>query len=152
MQNAPAEVLKISPDALEIANQYLQDQDINKTANTLGIGVDIVSSTLDKKEVKSYVNQVFADVGYNNRVKMRAAMDALITRKFQDMREADVGSSKDITDILALSHKMSMDILDREIALEKLKDANIRNQTNIQINDASTNYSALLEKLLGAPN
>ena len=149
MQNAPAEVLSISPDNLEIANEYLKCQDVQKTAQTLGIGPDLVVSTLARQEIKAYVNHVFLDLGYNNRVKMRNAMDAIIKRKFQDMQEADQGSSKDIADLLALSHKMSMDILDREIQLEKLKENNIRNQTNIQINEGASKYDTLLEKLLG---
>lgn len=137
----------VSPEGLEIANCYLQLQDVSAVAETLGISVLTATLMLERKEVKTYINQVFYDVGYNNRFKMRAAMDALIQRKFQDMEEADTGSSKDITELLALSHKMSMDLLEKELQLEKIRTAN--HQTNIQINNDGTKYGALIEKLLG---
>lgn len=152
MDNAPAEVIKINPEALEIANEYLLTQDVTQVADTLGIDTAEVSEVLSRREVKAYVNQVFFDIGYNNRVKMRAAMDAIIKRKFQDLEEADVGSSKDIADLLALSHKMSMELMDKEIQLEKIRtSAEVKNQTNIQINGGGTNYNSLLDKLMRLP-
>lgn len=139
--------IAISPESLEIANCYLQYQDISKVADVLGISVQTASTMLERKEIKSYINNVFYDVGYNNRFKMRAAMDALIQRKFQDMEEADVGSNKDITELMLLSHKMSMDYLDKELQLEKMRTTS--HQTNIQINNDGSRYGALIEKLLG---
>ena len=106
----PAEVLDISPESLEIANCYLQNQDAADVASVLNIPQTLVTQTLQRKDVRAYIDQVFFDVGFNNRFKMRAAMDAIIKKKFQDMEEADVGSSKDIIEILALSHKMSMEL------------------------------------------
>lgn len=154
---APAEVVKIDPESLEIANCYLQTPDIQKVANTLGVGAELVATTLKKREVKAYVDAVFKDLGYNNRVKMRELMDAVIKKKLMDMDEADLGSSKDIIDILTTSHKMSMDHLNAEIALEKIKlevakaaAEPTKSQVNVQINNEapSSNYGALLEKLL----
>lgn len=150
---APAEGLAISPEALEIANCYLQVQDARKVADELDVSVEFVANTLARREVKSYVNQVFFDVGFNNRYAMREAMDAVIKKKFQDMHESDTGSSKDIADLLALSHKMTMELLDREIQLEKLKGENnsVKSQVNVQINnglDDGSKYGALINKLL----
>lgn len=148
----PAEVLEISPEALEIANSYLQTQNIDQVAANLGIGVHTVTSILEKREVKAYIDHVFFDLGFNNRFRMRNAMDALIQKKFQELEEAEVGSSKDIADLLALSHKMAMEHLDKQIQLEKLKQANIKTQTNIQINDGGSNYGNLIERLLNNGN
>jgi hypothetical protein len=70
------------------------------------------------------------------------------------MDEAEVGSSKDIAELIALSHKMSMEVLDREIALEKARSANtgkIKNQINVQMNDLGgppTKYGSLMTQLL----
>ncbi len=65
------------------------------------------------------------------------------------MDEADIGSNKDITELIALSHKMTMEQMDREIALEKLRGSNIKTQTNIQINDnGGSNYGSLISKLI----
>lgn len=147
----PAEVLTISPEALEVANCYLQIQDIPKVADELGLPVDMVTQILDRGEVKSYIDQVFLDTGFNNRFKMRAAMDALLAKKFEEMDEAGIGSSKDILEIMALSHKMTMEIMDREIALRKLNGTGVKNQVNVQINDAGggSNYKNLLDRLMG---
>jgi hypothetical protein len=145
----PAEVLEISPEALEIANCYLVKQSAQEVADELSISTELVTNILARREVKAYIDQVFFDTGFNNRFRMRDAMDAIIQKKFQELDEADVGSSKDILEILALSHKMTMETLDRQIQLEKLKGNNLRTQTNIQINEGGgSNYHSLIEKLV----
>lgn len=147
----PAEALAISPEGLEVANTYLELQDIPATALRLGIGTDKVSEYLRRREIKAYIDHVFADLGYNNSFRLRGIMDTVIQKKLQEMEEADIGSSKDITEILALSHKMSMDLLDKQIKLATIEGKNqvIKNQTNVQINEApgGTNYESLLNKL-----
>lgn len=149
----PAEVLVISPEALEVANSYLTTQSSEATAESLGVAVETVLQVLDRPETRRYIDQVFLDTGFNNRFKMRRAMDALISRKFEELDEAGVGSSKDIADLLMLSHKMTMEELSRQIELEKLKTKNtsIKSQVNVQINEGvepGSNYGALLSKLM----
>lgn len=148
--NTPAEVIEISPEALEVANCYLQSQNISKVADDLGIPVEQVAQYLSRREVKSYIDSVFMDLGFNNRFKMRRAMDALLAKKFQEMDEAGIGTSKDILEIMALSHKMSMDELDRQIQLKKLENekGGPKTQTNIQINENGSNYGSLIERLI----
>jgi hypothetical protein len=148
-QNLPAETLQIAPEALEVANCYLQLQDARRVADELDLPVALVTEILARREVKSYVDHVFMDTGFNNRFEMRAAMDALIKKKFQEMHEADVGSTKDITELLALSHKMSMDLLDREIQLAKAQQSTApQKQVNVQINDDGSKYSSLISRLI----
>lgn len=147
----PAEVLALDPEGLEVANCYLQTQSLTKTAEELGVSTELVASQLNRREVKTYIDGVFRDMGFNNRFKMRRAMDTLISKKFQELDEAGVGSSKDIADLLALSHKMTMEQLDREIQLEKVRGSNIKSQVNVQINEGGgggSNYGSLLEKLM----
>jgi hypothetical protein len=146
--NTPVEVLDISPEALEVANCYLQTQNLDAVASELDISKELVTQILSKKEVKSYIDHVFFNLGFNNRFKMRAAMDAIIKKKFQELEESEMGSTKDIAELLALSHKMTMDEMSRQIELEKLQQANIKNQVNVQINDGGTKYNTLIEKLL----
>ncbi len=154
LTEAPAETLRMSPETLEVANMYLQLNDTLKVANALNISTDIVAEILKKREVKSYIDTVFKDMGYNNRFKMRELMDTVIKKKLSDMAEADIGSNKDIIEILALSHKMSMEQYDKEIALEKIRADNLaaKSQVNVQINNDSTNYGTLLQKLLENEN
>lgn len=151
----PAEALTISPEGLEVANTYLELQDIVKTADRLGIDSSKVSAYLRRNDIKAYIDHVFSNLGYNSNFRMRAIMDTVIEKKLQEMEEADIGSSKDITEILALSHKMAIEILDRQIKLAALQEKQqvIKTQTNVQINSGSgngTNYDALLSKLIDA--
>lgn len=143
----PAEVLKIAPENLEIANAYLTYQSLTETAHALNIGTDIVSQVLSRTEVKAYVNNVFMDLGFNNRFKMQGIMDEIIKQKLQELEDAEIGSQKDIIEILALQHKMTMEILDKEIKLETLK-SGVKNQTNVQLNNYGGNHSSLIERLI----
>ena len=150
-QNLPAETLKIAPEALEVANCYLQTQDAKQVALELDLAPDLVTEILARREVRSYIDAVFMDTGYNNKFQMRAAMDALLKQKFQELHEAGTGSTKDISELLALSHKMSMDLLDREIQLEKLRTGTAPSkQVNVQINEGldGSKYSHLISKLI----
>ena len=146
----PAETVRISPEALEIANCYLQLQDAKKVAYELDLDQELVVTTLARREVRGYIDQVFFDTGYNNKFLMRRAMDALIQQKFQELEESGVGSSKDIAELLSLSHKMSMDLLDREIQLEKLRNTGgPQKQVNVQINESDgSKYGQLIHKLI----
>jgi len=145
----PAEVLQISPEALEVANAYLTIQNAQKVADQLDVPLETVSQILGRREVKAYVDQVFFDMGFNNRFTLRKAMDAIISKKFQEMDEAGVGSNKDIIEILALSHKMTMETLDKELQLEKLRSNSIKSQVNVQINEGGgSNYGNLIERLI----
>jgi hypothetical protein len=148
-QNLPAETINIAPEALEVANCYLQLQDAKRVANELDLQPDLVTEILKRREVRAYIDAVFMDTGFNNKFEMRAAMDALIKQKFQELHESQTGSTKDIAELLALSHKMSMDLLDREIQLEKLRAGTApQRQVNVQINDDASKYSALISRLI----
>ena len=149
----PAEVVRISPESLEIANCYLQTQDARAVAHELDLPVEVVTDHLGRREVKRYIDQVFFDSGYNNRFLMRRAMDALIKKKFAELEESDTGSSKDIAELLQMSHKMSMDLLDRELQLEKIRSGpgGPQKQVNVQINDGGldgSKYSQLVQRLV----
>lgn len=146
--SSPAEVVDISPEALEVANCYLVEQDLDKVSGELDIPKELITQILAKREVKSYIDHVFMNLGFNNRFKMREAMDAVLRKKFQELEESETGSSKDIAELLALSHKMSMDELSRQIELEKLRQSSIKTQTNIQINDSGSKYDSLIQRLL----
>ncbi len=84
---------------------------------------------------------------------MRAAMDALIKQKFQELHESGTGSTKDIDELLQMSHKMSMDLLDREIQLEKARSGTApQKQVNVQINDDGSKYQQLINRLIQGDN
>lgn len=145
--STPAEALNISPEGLEIANTYLEVQDINKTALKLGVEPEFITKMLARKEIKAYVDSIFFNLGYNNRYKLRGIMDKLINDKMKEMEEAGTTSKKDIVELLALSLKITQAETQRLIEEQKLADTQVRTQTNIQINGAD-NYTNLIERLL----
>ncbi len=147
--SSPAETVRISPEFLEIANCYLSKQSIQEVCLELDLPSDMIAETLNRKEVRSYINTVFADFGFNSRFKLNDLMDTIISKKLKDLNEADIGSEKDIIEILAFKHKMLMDQMAMEIKLIEVenKRTSIKQQTNVQINDSS-NYGNLIEKLM----
>lgn len=148
-QHLPAETVQIAPEALEVANCYLQLQDAKRVADELDLAPTLVTEILSRREVRAYIDHVFMDTGFNNKFEMRAAMDALIKQKFQELHESQTGSTKDIAELLQISHKMSMDLLDREIQLEKLRAGTApTKQVNVQINDDGSKYSSLISRLI----
>jgi hypothetical protein len=147
----PAETVRISPEALEVANAYLQLNDARAVAQELDLDPEVVTNLLARREVKTYIDSVFFDSGYNNRFLMRRAMDALIKQKFSELEESQTGSTKDIAELLQMSHKMSMDLLDREIQLEKARMTTApQKQVNVQINEGldGSKYSQLVQRLI----
>ena len=148
----PNHLVPISPEGLEIAKVYLETQDISITAKKLGIDQLQVTQYLEKPEVKNYVDQVYLNAGYRNRFRLAEVMDQIIERKLGELNEADIGSSKDILDILQFAHKLRMDELAAQTKLEAARASNVKQQTNIQINSpfGDTNYGKLLDSLLNA--
>lgn len=145
--STPGEALKISPEGLIIANAYIEKQDINLVAKELEVEPEFVSRMLAKKEIRAYVDSIFFNLGYNNRYKMRNLVDKLIDDKMAEMQEAGTTSKKDIADLLQLSLKLTEAETKRLQEEQKLAEAQIKTQTNIQINGADS-YTRLIETLL----
>lgn len=146
---APPETVQINPEHLEIANLYLQEADIQKVADILDIPMDIVASSLERREVKAYIDRMYYDAGFNNRIKINQLMEVIIKKKLQELEEAGVGSNKDIVDLIMLQHKIAMDHRNAAIAEDKARGNTITNQTNIQVNEASK-HETLITRILDA--
>lgn len=140
--------LAISPEGLELANEYLQCGSIEDAAKALSITTDKAVDVLNKTEVKRYIDAVYLDMGYRNRNNIAKVMDEIIESKLEEARDSEMFSSKDLVDIMQIAHKMRMD----EIKAENAKPS-IQNQTNVQINENTPfgegNYGELMRKLLG---
>lgn len=140
--------LIISPEGLELANAYLEFGSIKEASAALHISLDKASQMLEKAEVKRYLDNVYLDLGYRNRNKLGALLDEIIDSKLEEARESEVYSSKDLLDIIKVAHKMRMDEIE---AAAKHDTTNIKQQTNVQINESpfgQGNYGKLMEKLL----
>ena len=132
------EVTTISPEGLEVANCYLQYGNIRAVCDFMGVPENQVVEVLNKREVKKYIDTVYLDMGYRNKNNIGSVLDEMIASKLEEAQETGVYSSKDLADLL------------------KAESTNIRNQTNVQINDAALpfgqgNYGKLMEKLLNGP-
>ena len=141
-----SELIKISPEGLEVANLYLASGSLQEAANSLNISVQKASELLDKAEVKRYIDSVYMDQGYRNRFKLAALMDKLIDSKVEEAEESEMYTTKDLADLIALQHKMKMEEI-------KAEQAGLKHQTNIQVNQQENifgggNYGDLMKKLL----
>ena len=144
---------RISPEGLEIANAYWELGNIPAVCARLSIDEAKASEYLAKREVKAYVDQVYLDSGYRNRFKLAEVLDTLIDAKLEEAEESEIYTNKDLADLVQMAHKIRIDELKAQTELEKAKAANIKNQTNIQVNNSEMpfgqgNYGELMKKLL----
>ena len=138
--------LKITPESLNIAEVYLSTLDIDKTADALDVSRVRVAEVLKEKEVKTFLDTVYQEVGYRNKHKLGKLMDDLIDKKLEELEDADISSSKDITELLALQHKMTIENKRLDIELIKAQNAGPSTQINLQTN----NYDSLVDRILKA--
>ena len=147
------EVTTISPEGLEIANSYLQFGNIRGVCEHLQVSENRVVEALNKREVKKYIDTVYLDMGFRNKNNIASALDEMIQSKLEEAQETGMYSNKDLADLLQMAHRMRMDEIKAQADAEKASTTNIRNQTNVQINDGSLpfgqgNYGKLMDKLL----
>ena len=147
---------RISPEAIEIANTYLQVGDVGTVSAGLGIPKDQVVDYLNKREVKKYIDSVYLDAGYRNKFKQAEVLDTLIDKKLEEVEETEMYTTKDLADLVQMAHKMRMDEIKAQTELEKASAGAIRQQNNVLIQGEGTfgqgNYGALIEKLINSPD
>lgn len=140
------EPVKISPEALEVANTYMRTLSTSATAHELCLPVEEVQDYLDRREVKKYIDAMFLEQGYINRFTLQATLNKIIEKKLQEAEESDMFTKKDLVDLLVIAHKIRMDEIKSTTDSERA--ANIGKQVNIQNNNFGENYSNLLGKLI----
>ena len=165
----------LPPENIEIADAYLIFNDEIATAQSLDIPVEKVKQVLATSHAKRYVDKMFKESGYMNKHKIQGTLDSIIDKKLEELEEAEIGSSKDIADLMLMQHKMRIDEEKLAIEREKLElskehfllktgqverltkrklDAAMERQHDkqefeqLQNETQSTNYGALLERLL----
>ena len=146
------ELTTLSPEGLEVANSYLMFGNIAGVCQHLQVTEPEVVEVLNKREVKQYIDTIYLDMGYRNKNNIGSLLDDMIASKLEEARESGVYSSKDLADLLQMAHKMRIDEIKAQTDLEKAQGGSIKNQTNVQINEAvpfgQGNYGKLMEKLL----
>jgi len=142
----PEEQYKISPEALEIASTYLACHDTKETAMVLGIEPERVTYYLRKPDVRRFIDTIFLEQGYMNRNKIQDMMDKLFKMKLEEMEDTEMGTSKDIVDLLTLQHKMRME----EIKAMKESAPIIKQQVNFQQNNDNPQFGPNIGALAAA--
>ena len=135
----------ISPEGAQIANTYLANAcSIIETSHSLGIPTHEISATLHQPLVKSYVNSILRENGYRHMVKIAEKLDDLIETKWTEL-EAEIGSNKDIADLLQLAHKMRMDM--SNLLQKDLPKYEVTKNTQVNVYGEGS-YGKLMEKLI----
>ena len=96
----------LDPVFLSIANDYLAGKSISSLAHDYNLPADRITSVIEKKEVKSYIDTVYATQGYLNRVKRVDLINQVIEQKMQDALETGILSKKELLDWLKLLNDM----------------------------------------------
>jgi len=138
----------ISPEGASIANTYLANAcSLVNTSRALDMPTHEIAATLQQPMIKTYVNSILRENGYRHMVVIAEKLDALVERKWEELEEAEIGSNKDISDLLALAHKMRMDmarLLQADVA--KGESVGVKNtQVNVY---GEGNYGKLMERLV----
>ena len=132
--NRSLETPPLDPVILAVANDYLSGKSISMLAEEYGISEDRVTSVIEKKEVKAYIDSVFATQGYLTRVKRVALINRVIDQKLEEAMETGIYSKKDLLDWM--KH-----LQDVETALKPKKDGPA---VAVQIH----NYDRLMKDLM----
>ena len=124
----------LDPVVLALANDYLAGKSVVDIAEEYAITCDRVTSVIEQKEVKSYIDSVFATQGYLNRIKRINLINQVIDQKIQDAVETGVYSKKDLLDWMKHLHEVET----------ALKPKQTGPQVAVQIN----NYDKLMKDLM----
>lgn len=138
---------KLSPEGVKVANKYLESaMSLEETSRLLNMERHEVSEVLNQPLVKKYINSIMAESAFRQMDKLERLINDQIDKKLEELNEAEVGSSKDIAELIALAAKMANDKAKIVEAREKNP---ILNQKNTQFNiyDTSSNYGKLMEAI-----
>ena len=132
--NRSLEAPPLDPVMLALANDYLSGKAIDELADEYVTSEDRVTSVIEKKEVKNYIDSVFATQGYLNRIKRINLINSVIDQKIQEAVETGIYSKKDLLDWM--KHLQEIEI--------GMKPTNTGPAVAVQIN----NYDKLMKDLM----
>ena len=139
---------QISPEGAAVANTYLANAcSILATSESMGLPTHEISATLHQPLVKTYVNSILKENGYRHMVQIAEKLDMLVEKKWEELEEAEIGSNKDIADLLALAHKMRKEM--SEIIQKDTVAPAVQKNTQVNVYGEG-NYGKLMEKLINA--
>ena len=83
---------------LAIANDYLSGRSVETIAEEYDLPQDRITSVIEQREVKAYIDSVFATQGYLNRVKRINLINRVIDQKLEEAVETGIYSKRDLLD------------------------------------------------------
>jgi len=104
----------LDPVVLGVANSHLEGQTPQEIADEFNIPVDIVSQMLDKKEVKSYIDNVFLSQGFMSRYKRIDLINKVVYSKLEEAMETGVFTKKDLLEWIKLLNDMEKEVRPKE--------------------------------------
>ena len=140
-------VTLIPPEEIEIANAYLQYQDVDTTAEQLMIPRYEVVKALQTPAVKKYLDGIYLDQAYRNRSKINSILDKIVDEKLQEAEDSGMYTKKDLVEVLTLMHKIRIDELKLTQEKEKAAGQTIQIANVSQFGDSA--YGKLMESLIG---
>jgi hypothetical protein len=137
----------ISPDGAKIANTYLANGcSIKECSHSLDLPTHEIAAVLQQPLVKTYVNSILREHGYRHMVAIAEKLDDLVDRKWAELDEAEIGSNKDIADLLSLAHKFRMD-MGKLLQADVSKENSMTKNTQVNVYGEGS-YGKLMEKLV----
>ena len=96
--NKTLEAPPLDPVMLAIANDYLSGRSVETIAEEYDLPQDRITSVIEQREVKAYIDSVFATQGYLNRVKRINLINRVIDQKLEEAVETGIYSKRDLLD------------------------------------------------------
>lgn len=134
--NKSLEAPELDPIVLSVANKYIECASLQDIADEYDVPTDVITKTLERKEVQNYINAVFMNQGFINRFRRMKIINDVISQKLQDALETGVYSKEDLLKWMKLLDTMETN------ATTKEKQGPI---VAIQVN---SNYDTLIEDLM----
>lgn len=128
--------LALQPEITAVADTYIaMEFDIDKTAKALNMERQAVAAIVFSKETSAYISGIYFNTGYMNKSKFFKVLEDLIDKKLEEMQESEMGSSKDIVEILETMHKMKMAELKLELKKLEIEAGKNKPGVAVQINN-----------------
>ncbi len=132
--NKTLETPSLDPILLSVANEFLGGTGVTEIAEKFDISTDRVTQIVEKKEVKSYIDNVYLTQGYLNRIKRINIINSVIEQKLTEAVETGQYSKKDLLDWMKHLHEVET------AARPKDKGPTVAVQVN--------NYDSLMKEVL----
>ncbi len=147
--------INMSPESLAVCQAYLQCKDTKQMEISIGIPEQDIRQQLMRADVKAYISSAAFAIAERNIDTIQDRFESLIEHKLEEMEESELGSKKDISELLKDKADIEMNLMKLRIKLleteTKREEARMKTQINMQINNnggEEKGYDKLLKALV----